>query len=523
MSLAALGIWLGALSLMLAWVGLAVAVSARLAARRPVVGVVLLVALLGAVLATWLWFALRAVALTRVFGLDSTLLVAVLGVGALGGVGTLLFLVRGWQRPREEDPRRAQRWSISLLLVALGLSATLGASSVVALDRQRWSELDRRRAENAARRATLIVPPLTNAGAEEVYQRAYELVGDGRARLEAIRDGLEPERATRLSYEGPLRDDELAAFGPLVDDLRPAFEAIARVREFPEARFGFDPEATEAFPALQEIARLRALSILSAMAARVAAARGDREATLAHLLVLDQIATHLVAQPSFQHLLVAFSIRSLATNVIASVAGQVDLRDPRLVDSSFDEALTARLRAALVYEQCTAESVLLEIAGRNSGALKGLDVDPAMGTWLVRPTFRLVGLRTELDALDRGVAGIAAAVDGGTAVSDDPTPTGLFTGLVMGSAGKMVEITRVSSSNSALRRLAIALRTSPESITEANLPRDPFGRSDERLRLVRDGDRVTIYGRGRNGLDEGGPDGVPSDDVPLLRLRDVGR
>lgn len=523
MSLAAVGISLGALALTLAWSGLAVAVSTRLAARRPIVGVVLLVALLGAVLATWLWFALRAVALTKVFGLDSTLLVSVLGVGALGGVGTLLFLVRGWQRPREEDPRRAQRWSISLLLVALGLSATLGASSVVALDRQRWSELDRRRAENAARRAALKVPPLTNAGAADVYQRAYELAGDGRARLEAIRDELEPERATRLSYEGPLRDNELAAFGPLVDDLGPAFEAIARVREFPEARFGFDPEATEAFPALQEIARLRSLSILSAMAARVAAARGDREATLAHLLVLDQIATHLVAQPSFQHLLVAFSIRSLATNVIASVAGQVGLRDPRLVDPSFDDALAARLRAALVYEHCTTESVLLEIAGRNTGALRGLNVDPAMGAMLLRPTFRLVGLLPELEALDRNVAEIDAAIDHGTVVPDVGEPIGLVTGLVVPAAVKVVEVTRVSATNSALRRAAIALRTSPEAITEADLPRDPFGRADERLRLVRDGDFVTIYGRGRNGLDEGGTTGAPSDDVPLLRLRDVGR
>jgi hypothetical protein len=530
MSLAALAIAFAGLVVTLAWVGLSVAVAARLARRRPTVSIAVQALSLLALAGLWTMVALRAFRLTALFGLDSTLQTTVTVVAAVAAVGSLAILVQGWRRGHDGAERRGARWRLSLLLLALALGLGLGTTGTVILDRSRWAEIDRRLAENAARRAALVASPETGASqktpqADEAYNRAHDLAGDARMRLQTAEDSLPPPPIERLSHLGPLTAEELAAIGPIVQGCAPTFEALARVHDFPSARFGFDPTKPDPIPSLPELARLRGLAGLSASAARVAAARQDRDATLAHLLVIDRIASHLVEQPTVSHLFVAVALRSMATETIASVAGQVDLRDERLFDPRFDREVAARMRAALAFERCNAESTLLGFVGGDGRALENAGFDPDLLPGSSQLMLRLVGLPSELAALDRGFAALDAAVADGTAFTDAPR-TGLIAGLLVPALAKSIDVSRVRSQSAELRRAAIAIRTTPaDAFDVSTLPRDPLGTGDERLILVRDGDRVTLYSRGANGLDDGGPNGARigaaargSDDVPILRM-----
>lgn len=347
----------------------------------------------------------------RLLRLDTTLRDASLLLLATSLVGMLAIIALGVRRGGANGAARAASWPKPRLIIAAATGAVVAVAAIALLDGSRLREIDRRRADNATRRAGLVdeVPEAELADAE--YERAFALLASlPVAELSDLQIAFRHPAARGLEVLAPPTAEEAEAAAELLVRFAPLLEIVDRATALPSARFGFDPRSAGSMTAMPQLGRMRALARITAAAAREAAFRGDREATIRHLVAIDRLAEHLAQSPNFLHLLVAVAIRSFGTSTVAEVAGLVDLDDPRIVDPAFDDAMEPRLLRTLAFERANIESVILAIARGEADAFLEQEWNMTALPASKRSLSRLLALPVELDSIDRAFDAAVHAV-----------------------------------------------------------------------------------------------------------------
>jgi hypothetical protein len=514
MSAAAISLAIAVTLLMIASSALAIAVAARRGrGSTPLLALLSLPPFLALVLA-----AIGAWHLHVDGGIPLTLRNACVAVGLASAAGWWALRRAGWRRNDESGALRAKSWSLTLVL-SFGLLATAGCVvSIFMMDRGRLADIAVWRASNAARRVAIPLPPAGAAAVADLYRSAATLAGDGLDRLDRAVAEFPADSYRRWNANEPLRPEEMSALKPIVTGLSSTLQALEEARTHPAADFGVDPRRFRVFSLPSETNALRGLARLSSTAARVAAAEGDREAALTQILVMDRISEHLVQQPTFLHILAGLAVRHYANATFASVSALVDADDPRLLDRAFDDALAARVQAAIALERCDAETTLLNAAeyGNPAGPTSG----EAMGALelLSCVWWRLVSLPAELRLIEDGFASAhAATVDPTRSARGDAPPDGSIARVTLGGCDGLVSALRWSSINADVRRAVLAIRASSSGdVASVPLPTDPSAADGQALRLRRVEGGVTIYGVGPNRVDDGGPGEPRSDDQLMI-------
>lgn len=509
--------WIGTLAALLCTSAMATAVAMRRRKRKPLVYLVLAappLVLLG--LAT-----LAAAAGPRLLSADPFLRDALLVLLATSILGSVAILVVGSRRAKESDPARAAGWSSRPLF--LGAFAGLGATvvAVALMDAGSRAEIERRREANASRRAALVDRWTADELADAEYGMAFALFDTPpvRALLQLRDEPGAPSPGDQSRGVTVPNEAEVAAFAPLLDACPDLLAALTRAAARPAARLGFDPLTAGYDMLLPDLARMRTAARIAATAARVAAARGDGAEALERVVSIDRFAEHVAQSPTIIHLLVACAIRAQATETIAAIAGLVPLDEAAILDGSFDDALSDRMRRTAALERSMCESVVIAFASDPAA----IDVEvmtelPNLPT-AVQPFYRLLLMPTEFVSIDGTFDALDEAARAGTRIpASTARPAGLLAAILLPAMEKFVDALIASRATVPLRRASILVRTaaSDDEIL-ANLPIDPLDPAGGRLRAHREPDAWVVYSVGPNGRDDDGP-GWGGDDVGI-RLR----
>lgn len=457
----------------------------------------------------------------RLLRLDASLRDASLLLLAVSLVGTLAIVAVGVRRSDATGAPRAAAWPRVRLILTAATSALVAVAALALIDGARLREIDRRLADNAARRASLVDEVPEDTLADATYAQAFALLERlPVAELTDLEINHRDPALEGLDAIGPPTREEAEAARDLLVQFAPLLELVDAATAHPSARFDFDPRTADYTTLMPHLGKLRALARINAAAAREAAARGDREETIRRLVAIDRLAEHLAQSPNFLNLLVALAVHSFGTRTAAQLAAIVDLDDPRLLDAAFDAALEERLLRTLAFERSSVESVILAIARGEGDAILEQEFNmptlPAPTRWLVRA----LALPVELDSIDRSFDAADDAARRGTSVAErDEPPPGLFAGLLLPTTGKVVDSVRLARAMSALRRAAFVAARG--DVAASALPIDPLDPAGGRLRLAREPRVLVLYSVGVNGIDEGGPD-QGGDDIGLRILIEAG-
>lgn len=464
-----------------------------------------------------------AISMTWMAGVDPTFRNGAVALLLLAVIFSLLIRLWGATEASDGTSPRAKAWPRGVPLIVAMTSFITAVAVIAFLDARQKDELERRETDNFARRSALVVPAEESELADAAYERAFA-IADCDAK-ERIRDRLEEfDSLPHSAFEaaGPLAPEMAAEIELMLAEMPELFVHLADAAAFPKARFGHDPRTLQFASLLPELGKFRGLARLAAAAARVAAAQGKQEETIAHLRTIDRIAEHVGQTPTLIHMLVSYSVLSLGTHTLAAVAGQVAIDDQLLLSPPIEAELIDRARRTLALEGSSCESMILSFAGGEVIDMLGPHTPVTRLPFFARSGYRLLVMPTEFRSIDDWFESAQQALSSGTRLQPAASrPPGVLAALLLPALEKAVNATWVMSATSALRRAAVVARasglsgdasTESWSAVAATLPRDPLDPAGSPIRLRNDPDVTVLYTVGANGVDDGGP-GPLSDDV----------
>jgi hypothetical protein len=457
-------------------------------------------------------------------------------------VGGLWVAVAGLSRRPAGGSRVAAAWPVVGLAAMFVMAKAVAFGTLLFIDNAVAAEGRMLRIEAAQIMATALPPaPAPDDNAAPLYARAFAL-------LEADTTLREQQSPAGDPLGADPGSPEVAA---ILARHAPGLALLRRAADTPGCRFDRDWSRPSLGMLLPEIQSLRGAARLLALAARKAAAEGDRAAALAEVVRIHRLGVHAASEPILVSSLVGQVIDTLAIEVLADVLPRLVKDDlDRLGQAGFHDFPATPLthQRAFLGEEAFGLATLADLADCRTGAssllgVRALSIEEPLESSLDVPlsllyrTFLLpadiVGYRAIM-ARYQALAGSMAGTSGPsfadiTAQADEIEDTlrhrraGIFTAIMAPALTSVVQAQLKSQARHeaagvlvAATRARLASGAVPESVDAlapewlGAVPRDPFA-NEEPLRWKREGDSHLVYSVGPDGEDDGGPPAPDAD------------